>query len=150
MGGSALKKVQTRRLAREEYFRVQAKVMEMLKLPIESALQSMKKPDFYFSRFVPVRSYENKPDFGDMDILVSKPKPEYKDLEAFLKANFDTKQVSPPRSKREDYFLNAKIKSKSNLIQNNARMADRSERRRRLFRVRSIPNRPHIRFSGGL
>lgn len=59
MGGNALKNVVTRRYERDEYFFLEELVMKKLR-------------DHYSpeKRIVPIRAYNNKESFGDMDILI--------------------------------------------------------------------------------
>lgn len=57
MGGNALKNVKTRRYQREEYFNLSKEVTEKLGL--------------YWDKITVIPAYSTKPDFGDMDVLVS-------------------------------------------------------------------------------
>jgi hypothetical protein len=57
MGGNALKNVETRRLSRDEYFALEAKVVGQL------------RKDFPGHRVEAVRAYRQKDSFGDMDVL---------------------------------------------------------------------------------
>lgn len=79
MGGKALKKTNSIRLTQKEFFEVQNIAIEKLKDQFEIV--------------IPIKAYKNKLDFGDLDILVSKPKPEYKILKEFLEKEFNTKEI---------------------------------------------------------
>lgn len=57
MGGNALKNSETRRLMKDEYFALEAKVVGQL------------RKDFPGHRVEAVRAYRNKESFGDMDVL---------------------------------------------------------------------------------
>lgn len=59
MGGSALKNTTTRRLNRKDFFSVAAIVVAMLKAALPGA------------RVEALPAYATKPDFGDLDVLVT-------------------------------------------------------------------------------
>ncbi len=61
MGGNALKLTEAARLTSEEYYKVRQEIVEAL--------------DCAFNRkanVVPISAYKNKPDFGDIDILIAR------------------------------------------------------------------------------
>lgn len=69
MGGNAIEN--TRRLLADQYRELEAEVVEKL--------------GTIYPELHPLPYYRQKPDFGDLDIVVPKPKLERKDFEAFLK-----------------------------------------------------------------
>lgn len=79
MGGKALKTLQSIRLNQNEFYTLQSEVLEKLK--------SLNR------EILPIKSYLNKKDFGDLDILVAKPKPDFKELKNFLELEFNSKEV---------------------------------------------------------
>jgi hypothetical protein len=62
MGGNALK-IETRRINQDEYFIIERTVLEKL--------------GPYLPRLATLQAYANKPDFGDLDIVVAKPMPDH-------------------------------------------------------------------------
>lgn len=76
MGGNALA-TKTRRLDKEEFEEIEAIVCYKLKK--------------YYSRVAPIQAYFNKETFGDLDIIVSTPRP--KQLSWILKQEFQTKEI---------------------------------------------------------
>lgn len=70
MGGNAFDNL--RRLAASEYRQLEAELLGKLRT--------------IYPRLAAVPYYAAKPDFGDMDVVVQKPKLERKDFEAFLKS----------------------------------------------------------------
>ncbi|MEK7432766.1 MAG: hypothetical protein AABZ74_06520 [Cyanobacteriota bacterium] len=79
MGGKALKNIQAIILNKNEFYELQNEVLKKL--------TSLTKD------VIPIKSYFNKKDFGDLDILISKPKPDYKDLKKFLETEFNSKEI---------------------------------------------------------
>lgn len=79
MGGKALKKIESIRINQKEFYKLQNEVIEKLRLINKDA--------------IPIKSYFNKKDFGDLDILISTPKPDYKDLKKFLETEFNSKEI---------------------------------------------------------
>lgn len=79
MGGKALKKVDLVRLNKEDFFKFQGELL--------SKLQVLNR------KVIPIKAYKNKPDFGDIDILISKPKIEFEELKTFLTNTFNTKEI---------------------------------------------------------
>lgn len=76
MGGNALT-VFTRRYNKQEYLELQLYLANKLR-------------DAY-NFVVTIPSYTNKDSYGDLDLLVTKPKPT--NLDNFLTVNFNTKQI---------------------------------------------------------
>lgn len=78
MGGNAIKTVETRRLNKAEYEALRDEVVGIISRLrseyLELCHKSEAPPNRYASRHVEeVASYRNKPDFGDLDLLVSEP-----------------------------------------------------------------------------
>jgi hypothetical protein len=81
MGGNAIKSIDLKRINKEEYSQIL----------IEVSIILYKK----FKRFSSLKFYHTKETFGDMDIVVQKPKLERKEFLQFLEEEFKT---------RESYF----------------------------------------------
>lgn len=79
MGGNALKNCLTVRLDRSQYIDLEKDVLNKLK----QKFSNVRTLPYYFE----------KESFGDMDLIVEKPKPSNKELEEFLFTNFNTKEV---------------------------------------------------------
>lgn len=78
MGGNALQ-IETHRLEQVEY------------IPLERQVLAQLMP--HFARVASIKYYAAKPDFGDMDVLIAKPKPERKILTALLERELSSREV---------------------------------------------------------
>lgn len=79
MGGKALKNVDLIRLSKDDFYIFQDELIKKLE-KLEKLI-------------IPIKAYKNKEDFGDIDILISKPKLEFEELKSFLIQNFNTKEI---------------------------------------------------------
>lgn len=78
MGGNALH-IETQRLKQAEY------------IPLENQMLARLTP--HFARVASIKYYATKPDFGDMDVLVAKPKPERTVLIGLLERELSSREV---------------------------------------------------------
>lgn len=80
MGGNALKNVETRRLMKDEYFALEAKVVGQL------------RKDFPDHRVEAIRAYRQKDSFGDMDVLFESTGLNT-NMTEYIKTTFNSKEV---------------------------------------------------------
>jgi len=79
MGGNAFKNIKTERLQKAEYDLLSAEVC--------------RKMADRFRQFTVITAYKNKKDFGDLDLLITKPKPDGTELNNFLADNFNSREI---------------------------------------------------------